>query len=481
MVRIFKQYVPVVLLCLGAVELLIVVLSIYAGIFIRYVLGADQPWGFVTYLQETMTFAGVLGVAMFAMGLYQREFIRDLRTTFVRLATSFAVAFLGLSLVFYVFPDLKIWRSALAIAILLAVAGILATRFIVVRATNIDRLKRRVLVLGAGARAARIEALDQNGNTSFVSVGYVPIDGSDAAVSPERVVGRVDLLGALVRQQSVDEIVIAAEDRRGNLPNQTLLECKLNGVTITPYATFWERETGRVELDALDPSWLIYSDGFGESPVQAIAKRLFDVSVSLALLLFALPLLVVAAVAIRLESPGAVLYRQERVGRRGRPFRLLKFRSMRHDAEPDGVPKWAAEHDPRVTRVGAFIRKTRIDEIPQILNVLKGDMSFVGPRPERPYFVEELGKEIPFYNERHRVKPGITGWAQLSYSYGASVEDAKRKLGYDLYYLKNFSILFDLIILVQTIRVVLWPESARAICAPEAAGATAEVKTRPAA
>ncbi len=481
MVRVFKHYVPVALLLLGALELLVIVLSIYAGIFARYVIAADMPWGFVRYLDETLTFACVLGVAMFAMGLYQREFIRDMRTTFIRLATSFTVAFLVLSLVFYVIPDFKIWRSALAIAVVLAMAGILTTRFVVMRATGIDRLKRRILVLGAGARAARIEAIEKDGHASFVSVGYLPIDGDNAMVDPERVVARVDLLAAFVRQQGVDEIVVAAEDRRGNLPNESLLECKLNGVVITDYAAFWEREAGLVDLEALNPSWLIYSDGFGIGRLEAIAKRLFDVAMSLALLLFTLPLLVMTAVAIRLESPGSVLYRQERLGRGGRPFRLLKFRSMHDDAEADGVPQWAAADDPRVTRVGALIRKTRIDELPQILNVLRGDMSFVGPRPERPYFVEELGKVIPFYDARHRVKPGITGWAQLSYSYGASVEDARRKLEYDLYYLKNFSIFFDLIILVQTIRVVLWPGSVRAICAPAAVAARADAKTRSAA
>ena len=216
-----------------------------------------------------------------------------------------------------------------------------------------------------------------------------------------------------------------------------------------------------MDLDSLRPSWLIFSDGFRVGLVHSFFKRVFDVLASVVLLVFGLPLIIVAAIAIRLESKGPIFYRQERLGLGGQPFLLLKFRSMKVDAESSGVPQWAEQNDSRITRIGNFIRQTRIDEIPQILNVLRGDMSFVGPRPERSYFVEQLTQKIPYYFERHRVKPGITGWAQLNYSYGASIEDAKEKLKYDLYYIKNCSVFLDLIILMQTARVIVWPNGVR--------------------
>jgi sugar transferase (PEP-CTERM system associated) len=256
------------------------------------------------------------------------------------------------------------------------------------------------------------------------------------------------------------EIVVAADDRRG-LPVRQLLHCKIAGIKVTDFLDFWERETRTVDLEALRPSWLFYSDGFRRGPVDEFLKRGFDVVVSLGLLLLTLPLLVITACLIRLESPGPVLYRQPRVGLQGRVFTILKFRSMQVDAETDGRPRWAAEGDPRVTRVGVIIRKLRIDELAQILNVLRGDMSFIGPRPERPFFVAGLAQAIPYYDERHCVRPGITGWAQINYPYGASTEDARRKLAYDLYYVKNRSIFLDLLILLQTARVIFWNHGAR--------------------
>jgi sugar transferase (PEP-CTERM system associated) len=258
----------------------------------------------------------------------------------------------------------------------------------------------------------------------------------------------------------VSEIVVAADDRRG-LPVRELLHCKLAGIKVTDFLDFWERETRTVDLEALKPSWFFYSDGFRCGPVDEFLKRAFDIVVSSSLLALTLPLLALTACLIKLESPGPVLYRQERVGLQGRVFTILKFRSMRVDAETDGLPRWAAKRDPRVTQVGAIIRKLRIDELAQILNVLRGDMSFVGPRPERPFFVADLAKSIPYYAERHWVRPGITGWAQINFPYGASTEDARRKLTYDLYYIKNRSFFLDVVILLQTIRVIFWNQGAR--------------------
>jgi sugar transferase (PEP-CTERM system associated) len=256
--------------------------------------------------------------------------------------------------------------------------------------------------------------------------------------------------------------VLALEERRNALPLHDLLRIKTTGVAVHDFSSFLERETGRVDLDSLNPSWLIFSDGFSAGRrLSSLAKRLFDIVVSLALLIFSLPLIVIAAIAVKLESPGSAFYRQRRVGLYGQTFDVLKIRSMRIDAEVAGKAVWAQKDDPRVTRVGRIIRTLRIDEIPQAWSVLKGEMSFVGPRPERPQFVADLEARLPYYAERHVVKPGITGWAQINYPYGASIADAREKLEYDLYYAKNYTPFLDILILLQTARVVLWPDGAR--------------------
>jgi sugar transferase (PEP-CTERM system associated) len=260
----------------------------------------------------------------------------------------------------------------------------------------------------------------------------------------------------------VEEIVVGIRERRGGaLPMRELLDCKLEGIDITDLSSFFERETGQVQLDSLNPSWMVFSDGFCRSSYRNIVKRGFDIAASLTLLLMTFPIMLLTALLIMLETGKPILYRQVRVGECGEPFEVLKFRSMCVDAESSGMPQWAKNNDERATHVGRVIRLLRIDELPQIFNVLRGDMSFVGPRPERPYFVQELTKHIPFYANRHSVKPGITGWAQINYPYSASVEDAREKLQYDLYYAKNHSLFLDLIILVQTAQVILFGKGAR--------------------
>jgi sugar transferase (PEP-CTERM system associated) len=325
-------------------------------------------------------------------------------------------------------------------------------------------LKRRVLVLGNGTQAARIAKLVETGhNDHFIPVSFVDVPHRTTQSRADTLdwsAAETDGLLETGYRLGASEIVVAADDRRG-LPVRELLHCKLAGIKVTDFLDFWERETRTVDLEALKPSWFFYSDGFRCGPVDEFLKRAFDIVVSTSLLALTLPLLAVTACLIKLESPGPVLYRQERVGLHGRVFTILKFRSMRADAETDGRPRWAAKSDPRVTRVGAIIRKLRIDELAQILNVLRGDMSFVGPRPERPFFVAELAKSIPYYAERHWVRPGITGWAQTNFPYGASTEDARRKLTYDLYYIKNRSFFLDVVILLQTVRVIFWNQGAR--------------------
>ena len=327
---------------------------------------------------------------------------------------------------------------------------------------NEDIFRRKVLVYGCGVQAQSIGALrrraDQRG---FRLMGFVRVD-EVVEVAQERLVTAHGSLLELARELEVDEIVMALDDRRRNFPLGELLECRLAGIEITELVTFLERETGKVRIDVLNPSWLIFGAGFRRDAMRRGSERIFDVIASTALLLAASPLILLTALAIVIESgPRApIFYRQRRVGFRGSEFDVVKFRSMRVDAEKNGAV-WATDNDSRVTRVGAVIRKLRIDELPQILNVLKGDMSFVGPRPERPEFVKQLSETIPYYNERHWVKPGITGWAQLCYPYGASERDAIEKLQYDLYYVKNHSLLFDIMVLVQTVEVVLLGKGAR--------------------
>jgi sugar transferase (PEP-CTERM system associated) len=325
-------------------------------------------------------------------------------------------------------------------------------------------LKTRVLVLGSGSRAAKIdEILTKQGAASGIQVvGYLPLAGTHHFIAHDQILDTSEPLAVLAERLQVDEIILAVRDRRGGaLPVADLLDCKLNGVRVLELSSFFERENGHLQLDSLNASWMILGDGFQQGMLRDTIKRMFDVVMSLVLLSISLPVMVLTAVAIRLESPGPVFYRQERVGQHGCPFTIFKFRSMRMDAEPDGKPRWAKADDDRTTRVGRIIRKTRIDELPQTFNVFMGDMSFVGPRPERPYFVAELNQQIPYYAVRHIIKPGITGWAQVRYSYGASVDDALEKLQYDLYYVKNHSLFLDLMILFQTVQVVLWGKGAR--------------------
>ncbi len=278
--------------------------------------------------------------------------------------------------------------------------------------------------------------------------------------SDPRIIGDFSQISSICKDAKIDRIVVALDERRGKLPIEQLLTCRLKGIRVDEGVAFTEELAGRLSVESLYPSSLIFSDGFRGSVLYKKAKRYFDISASAFGLFFFFPIALAIALAIKLDSPGPVVYEQERVGKDGRLFKLKKFRSMRNDAEKGG-PVWAMVDDDRVTRIGRIIRKLRFDEIPQLINVLKGEMSLVGPRPERPFFVRRLEKELPFYSYRHSVKPGLTGWAQLYYPYGASKEDALEKLKYDLYYIKNMSPLRDLTVILETIKVILWKRGAR--------------------
>ena len=399
------------------------------------------------------------------MGLYQRRFRHGLAGLSLRLAAAFLLGGVGMSLVYYIFPMFFLGRGAIVSTFIIAAVFILLIRAAFLKTIDQDTLKQRVLVVGAGEYANQISQTlrrrtDQRG---FKIVGYVHVKGEHDVVD-EKLVIRPDVpLLTLCKHLQIEEVVIAVGDRRRkSFPVHDLMDCKLSGIDVIDLQTFFEREVGKIKLDALNPSWLIFSDGFSQSQFQNTLKRSFDIAISLLLLLITWPAMLFVALAIFVEEglKGPILYRQVRVGRHWKLFNVYKFRSMRVDAEKGGA-QWAQKKDPRVTRVGEFIRKVRLDELPQIFNVLKGDMSFVGPRPERPEFVTQLSEQIPYYAERHRVKPGITGWAQVCYPYGASERDSIEKLQYDLYYIKNYTLFLDFVVILQTAHEVLWGKGGR--------------------
>jgi len=463
-IRFFRHYVPLNLLILVLVEALILGGAIYAGVSARFLEVGAIPPELTPLLPKALAFAAVMLGLMTASGLYDLEWRGGARVLLQRLSLSFGIGMLAMSLLFYFFPVLLVGRGAFLLSFGLALLGILLSRTLFLRWSRVGAFKARALVIGTGSRAAQIEALltDRGHASNTEVIGYVPMGGSHHFVDHVRILNTGESLPELVTRLQISEIILAVRDRRdGGIPVQDLLKCKLRGIRIQELSSFFERENGHLQLDSLNASWMILAEGFYQGIARDTIKRLFDLVVSAAMLAVSLPVMVLTALLIKLESPGPVLYHQERVGQGGRNFTIFKFRSMCVDAEKDGKPRWARQNDTRVTFTGRFIRRTRIDELPQIFNVFFGNMSFVGPRPERPYFVQDLTQKIPYYGVRHTVKPGITGWAQVRYPYGATDEDAMHKLQYDLYYVKNHSLFLDLMILFQTAQVVLWGKGVR--------------------
>jgi sugar transferase (PEP-CTERM system associated) len=464
-VRIFSHYLHMPIVVLALVEALALMSLPYAAVLVR--LETDIAWieaAIGPIWPRALLLAMLVQFSMVATGLYSTRLRATFSGVVLRIVTSVCMATIAMVLLFYLFPQLLIGRGVMAYSAAGAFFVVVLVRFAYSRLVDETVFKRRVLVYGSGRQAMSISQLrrraDQRG---FSIVGYIKPEGDREMVPSDHVLVREQSLLELARDQGVDEIVVAMDDRRRAFPVQELLECRLGGIEVLDLVSFLERETGKVRLDVLNPGWMIFSDGFRRDPLRLLSERAFDLLASAALLAITWPLMLLTMLAIKLEEGinAPVFYRQRRVGFEGCVFDVLKFRSMRLDAEPDGQPRWAQKGDERVTRVGSVIRKARIDELPQIINVLRGDMSFVGPRPERPEFVAELNEKIPYYRERHCVKPGITGWAQLCYPYGSSEHDAAEKLQYDLYYVKNRSLLFDLVILLQTAEVVIWGKGGR--------------------
>ena len=462
MIRLFKHYIPYPILFLGLLDLLLLVVAAE----ISWVFRASQIGMSAGSIYDRpapiISFAVALEFALIAVGVYGTESLQSLRFAAARILVAISLGVIFLSIMAFILPGITLWRSNSLYAMVLSIFFLMAARVMLGTMLDSRVFKRRLLILGAGPRASRIAELSSKQESGFIVGGYVNMNEGPAVVKTAIKRSDINDLPQHVIDLGVSEVVLALEERRNSLPVADLLTIKTTGVHVNDMSSFLERETGRVDLDSVNPSWFIFSDGFSSGRrISTAFKRSFDIVLSLLLLLFTGPIILIFAVLVKLESRGGAFFKQERVGLYGQKFYILKLRSMRADAEVGGKAVWASENDPRITRVGNFIRKVRIDELPQAWSVLKGEMSFVGPRPERPQFVDDLQTKMPFYAERHMVKPGITGWAQINYPYGASIEDSRHKLEYDLYYAKNYTPFLDILILLQTIRVVLWPEGVR--------------------
>jgi sugar transferase (PEP-CTERM system associated) len=455
--QLFNRYVSTRGLTVFAAEMLLIFGSVALAATIQ------EPSDLTGNLWKIALVTLVCQLCLYYNDFYDLTLVQSNRELIVRLLQAVGAASIVLAALYFAAPALMIGDGIFVSALFVFLVGILGWRLLFNQLTGSLKFEERILVVGTGETARKVarQILDQR-DFAYHVVGFIDDDASRVGqriVNPGIVGTPADIPGLIARHQ-IDRIIVGLSDRRGKLPVEQLLQAKLAGVRVEDATTTYERVTGKILLDDLRPSWLIFSDGFRVSRAARWMKRLFDLALSVTLGIIALPAMVLTAAAIWLESRGPVLYCQERVGENGRTFTLCKFRSMQLNAEAGGTPIWAKHDDDRVTHVGRFIRKTRLDELPQLWNVLRGDMSFVGPRPERPYFVAELAKEIPFYQQRHAVKPGITGWAQVKYRYGASLEDAMEKLRYDLYYIKHLSVFFDLTIVFDTVKVVLFRKGA---------------------
>lgn len=457
MLRVFHHYIRSSVIWLVLIELLMFYFAVLFAMAVRYPISFDTA---MMLLQpQALAFAVVMMLSMTAMGLHSRNVVEDFSNMLMRIGLSFAVGFIGSTLVYYVYPALLLDRGVVFISFLASFIGIILVRTVYLK---LDRhiFSNRILVIGTGHKASLISNIENEAiKRGQEIIAYVAMDEDEKTIVPGKIIWNKTTLLALVAELGIDEIVVAMDDRRKHFPSNQLLDCKMHGITIRDPLNFLERTRGHIEIDSLNPSLLIFSAGFSQAEK---GKRIFDIAISTLILILASPLFIVTTILIWLSSFGRdpVFYRQKRMGLGDKPFSVLKFRSMKTDAEKNGA-QFAKKKDSRVTLIGSFLRRTRIDELPQLINVLKGEMSFVGPRPERPEFVSKFEQSIAHYTLRHTVKPGITGWAQICYPYGDTMGDAKNKLQFDLYYIKNYSLFLDLTILVQTAQVVLFGQGAR--------------------
>ena len=451
-------------LCLLIFESTLTFLCGIVAVYIRFASEAQEVLVSGKGLLKILLMIVVAQASFFLFDLYEFREVRKRGAVYIRTLQALGLTSIVLAAIFYAFPQMILGRGVFLISLLLMLSTMILWRFFVTWLLGHPRLAERVLIIGTDRNAIDIarEALDRP-EQGYKIVGFVGDDPAlvgQSLINPS-VVGLMSDLQDLVSRHHINRVVLAMNERRGRMPLTPLIEMKLrDGLAIEEADSFYERLTGKISTGTLRPSWLIFSGPSRRMLLYSQIRRLLDVVLSVVGLVLSLPLMALAVIAIKLDSRGPILYRQKRVGQRNQIFTIMKFRSMRVDAEPDG-PVWAEEDDPRITRVGRIIRKLRIDELPQFVNIIRGEMSFVGPRPERPEFVEMLEQKIPYYSQRHLVKPGLTGWAQIRYPYCASVEDAVQKLQYDLYYIKNQSLMLDVVTLFETARIVLFGRGAR--------------------
>lgn len=462
--KLSRYYVPTEFVVVAVIEFLVLLFSLYLALEIRF-WGIDWHAEFGDFLPKALVYAFVMQICLLAFGVYQRQTGRFLNMLVLRIASGLLLGMIPLGFSFYFLPEFFLGRGVLFFAVLFSFLFISVVRLFFRKVVKERNMWTRVLVLGDGEKASLIKKAVSSGEIRGLNViAYIPMPG-DMDITENKIVHSLEKsLLKYVEELDIDEIVIAVDDRRSrSFPTKELISCKMSGLNILDLVTFFERRAGKIRLDMLSPSWLYLSEGFQMGTFRRIGKRAMDILVVLVLAPIAVPFAVLVSLAIFVESRGrgGVLYNQVRVKQDGLPFKIYKFRSMVTNAEKDGVAQWASKNDSRITSVGRIIRKGRLDELPQLYNVLIGDMSFVGPRPERPEFVEKLAKAVPYYEERHRVKPGLTGWAQVCYSYGDTVGDSIEKLQYDLYYVKNYSVLLDMLILLQTAEVVMLGKGAQ--------------------
>ena len=457
--KILNHHVSQVTLMLFITEAIALVFSVFLGAELRFF---NSNYSFSSqsgyFFLLACAFALVMLFSMSVFGMYRYNYRENIRSIFLLIMPSFILGFGIVTSIFYIIPSLDFGRGVLGVVFIIAAALILLIRTIFYQTYEYKILESRIIFLGCGTLAKECSDLAMNhiGHHKYHIIGFVQMKNEKSHVPPDSILPVGESLSFMYKKYFADEIIVAVNNRRdGSFPIQDLLECKSNGVKVTDAASFFEREASQIRVATLQPSWLVFGGGFDQSFLRTFVKRLFDLFASIIILMVTLPLMLITAICIYIEDRTPIFYKQERVGKNGHTFMVLKFRSMRNDAEKGIDPQWAAAKDPRTTKVGRLIRKLRIDELPQLVNVFNGDMSFVGPRPERPFFVNQLCEKVPFYNVRHCIKPGITGLAQVRYQYGASVEDSIQKLQYDLYYVKNNSLFLDALILVDTLKVVV--------------------------
>jgi sugar transferase (PEP-CTERM system associated) len=450
-VRIFNSYFPTRLIVLLLGEIAAVGFSFGLAIVICF--GAESRAVF-TDQQVSLKLLVIAALAYLVAHFLELHNLRRLTgqgQTYPRILMWVGLLSLTLAAVSYVFPEFRVGRYVFLTGLSILVTALISWRWAYAHLISMRTLRERVYLLGNGERANRIrEAIESRAELGMDLMGW-----SGSSSGPLNSELLAETLRDLANRRAVDRVIVALADRRSMMPVNELLDIRLHGICVDDGTSILEKATGKIEVDELHPSWMIFGDGFRLTQRHWVLRRIISTLLALTLSIVTLPLIPIIALLLKLTSPGPLLYRQKRVGLRGHVFDCLKFRTMRPNAEADSGPTWASDEDPRITRVGKFLRRSRLDEIPQIWNVLRGDMAFVGPRPERPEFTMKLSEQIPYYNVRHAVRPGITGWAQINYGYGASIEEAKEKLRFDLYYIRNVSVMLDLLIVFYSIRAVI--------------------------